>query len=164
MKSRPIFLNHSEIMRVSTDTVAPDEIKLHFQKGHLRSFDSVDDLRAYLGGAEPVLNKIGIVTKGPKRRMILDTAASEVTRCSAKNQGVLLPRLLDAILQGLQLYDKCEHDQGMEWFVLDYTDAFWQVPLDPAERRFFCAKIDIDGKTHYVVFLRTVQKHQQATK
>ena len=32
-------------------------------------------------------------------------------------------------------------DARLEQFVLDYTDAFWQVPLAPEERRFFVGMI-----------------------
>ena len=147
---------------VDDDTVAEEEIKHHIRKGHLKSFATIDELQTFLKGQAPILNKIGIVTKGIKKRMILDTAASRVKQCSAKNQRVLLPRLLDAILQGLQLFDKCSPGEGMEWFVLDFVEAFWQVPLDPAERRFFCAMLDIDGLTRYLVYLRTVQGYQHS--
>jgi hypothetical protein len=60
------------------------------------------------------------------------------------------------------LLDKCSPEEGVEWFVLDFTEAFWQVPLDPAERRFFCAMLDTAGVRQYLVFLRTVQGSRSA--
>ena len=56
----------------------------------------------------------------------------------------------------------CEEREDMEFMVLDFSDAFWQVPLHPEERRFFCAKVQIAGVTKYVVFLRTVQGSRSA--
>ena len=46
---------------------------------------------------------------------------------------------------------------GVSAFVLDFAEAFWQMPLHPEERKFFCAKLDVDGKTQYLVFKRMVQ-------
>ena len=89
--------------------------------------------------------------------MILDTKASNVKHCSAKFQRVLLPRILDAILKAMHLLDCCESGEEVDFFVLDYTDAYWQVPLDPAEREYFCCQISVEGKTKYIVFLRMVQ-------
>ena len=92
-----------------------------------------------------------------KKRIILDTKVSGLKNCSAKHQRVLLPRLLDAIVQGLRLYSKCSQHEQMEFFVLDFSEAFWQVPLAPSERRFFYARLNIHSKVRYLVFLRTVQ-------
>ena len=44
-------------------------------------------------------------------------------------------------------------DCTQEFFVLDFTDAFWQLPLEPTERRFFAAKY----RGEYFVFLRLAQ-------
>ena len=47
--------------------------------------------------------------------------------------------------------------ETIDWFVLDFSDAFGQVPLEPTERRFFCCNLRIDGSEQYIVFLPTVQ-------
>lgn len=107
----------------------------HLKAGHLRAFDSVDQLTSFLDDALPVLSKIGIITKERlgkvKKRIILDTKASFIKQCSAKHQRVLLPRILDAVLQAIRRYSTCTDQQSMEWFVLDFTEAFWQIPLAP---------------------------------
>ena len=145
---------------VDADTDALKEIEAHVEAGHLRAFDTLEELRTYLG-AEPVLNKVGVITKERagkiKKRIILDTKVAGTKECSAKHQRVLLPRLLDAILQALILYDQCKRDESMDWFVLDFTEAFCQIPLHPSERRFFCAKVPIKGEVKFIVYLRTVQ-------
>ena len=152
--------NFANYTGVDDDETAEREIKAHLQKGHLKSFSSLDELRSFLG-EEPILNKIGLIVKSKngktKTRMILDTKVSNLKACSRKAQRVLLPRLLDAIVQGLENYSKCEQDESLDWFVLDFSEAFWQVPLEPSERRFFCCKLVIDGEDKYIVFLRTVQ-------
>jgi hypothetical protein len=146
---------------VDEDGTAEKEVAEHLRKQHLKAFGTLDELRLFLNGAEPILNKIGLIIKTRngvrKVRMILDTKVSGLKSCSLKSQRVILPRLLDAIVQGMHGYAACSGDEGMDWFVLDYSEAFWQVPLEPEERRFFCCQVTIEGKMHYVVFLRTVQ-------
>ena len=42
--------------------------------------------------------------------------------------------------------------------VLDAEDAFWQIPLHPAERRFYCTLLRMpNGGTRYLAFNRTAQ-------
>ena len=92
--------------------------------------------------------QIRIITKERagkvKRRMILDACASSIKECSQKGQRVVLPELLDAIMQALALLSLCEHTtEESELFALDFVEAFWQVPLHPEECKFFCAQIVI---------------------
>ena len=145
---------------VDGDGTAEAEVQAHLDKGHLRAFDTLEELREFLG-EDPILNKIGLIVKTrngvTKTRMILDTKVSQLKQCSSKAQRVLLPRLLDAIVQALENYSKCSLSEGLEWFVLDFSEAFWQVPLEPSERKFFCCRLNIGGKVQYIVFLRTVQ-------
>ena len=42
-------------------------------------------------------------------------------------------------------------------FVLDYTQAFWQMPIRPEERRYFCATAILRGRRRYLVYLRAAQ-------
>ena len=109
-----------------------------------------------MGGAAPILSKICFIVKERdgvvKKRMILDTKKSGLKHCSAKHQRVLLPRLLDAISKGINLMSSCGEGESTEWLVLDFSDAFWQVPLDPSERRHFCAKVNIAGVAKFVAF------------
>jgi len=46
---------------------------------------------------------------------------------------------------------------NVEAFVLDFTDAFWQIPLLPAEYRFYCAMAQLGGVRTYFAFLRAAQ-------
>ena len=93
---------------VDGDDDAIEDIVEHIAKGHLKAFASVEELRNFLG-SEPILNKIGIITKERagivKKRMTLDTKVAGTKECSAKHERVLLPRLLDAIMQAMVLLD-----------------------------------------------------------
>jgi hypothetical protein len=111
---------------------------------------------------------LGIITKiragKVKKRMILDTSASDVKSSTRKGQRVILPRLLDAINQTLTLmalvFDMC--NMGTDLFVLDFTEAFWQMPLHSSERKFFAAMIERHGIRLFIIFLRMVQGSRSA--
>jgi len=42
-------------------------------------------------------------------------------------------------------------------FVLDFSDAFWQIPLQPQEMKYFCATGLIWGVRKWIAFMRTPQ-------
>ena len=154
------FRNYSG---VEESDITETEIKAHLAKDHLASFRSIDDLRTFVNG-EPILNKLGLITKVrngiSKTRMILDTKESWVKHATWKAQRVILPRLYDAVLRLLSLM-AVFYNSGLapavEAFVLDFTDAFWQVPVRPEEHRFYCATATLDGEKRYLAFLRAAQ-------
>ena len=41
--------------------------------------------------------------------------------------------------------------------VLDFSEAFSQVPIHPSEKRFFCATTQIDGKRKFIASTRVAQ-------
>ena len=96
-----------------------------------------------------------------KRRLILDTKESVLKKSCRKNQRSILPRLLDVILQALAVMAtlgvNVTYEDLVEFFVLDFSDAFWQIPLSPKERKFFAAMMSIKGIKRFLLFLRTVQ-------
>ena len=49
--------------------------------------------------------------------------------------------------------DDLSNDESLEYLVLDATDAFWNVPLHPSERRFYTGKLG----SQFLVYLRTAQ-------
>ena len=48
-------------------------------------------------------------------------------------------------------------DVAVNAFVLDFSDAYWQIPLRGDERKYFCATAKIKGKRKYLAFLRAAQ-------
>ena len=45
-------------------------------------------------------------------------------------------------------------DEGLEWLVIDISEAFWLIPLLPQERKFFVFKF----RGRYFAYLRTPQE------
>ena len=78
----------------------------HMDKHHVAAFDTIGELREYVGG-EPILSKLGIIEKVrngvTSARTILDTKESGVKYTTAKTQHAILPRLFDAVLSMLLL-------------------------------------------------------------
>ena len=149
---------------VEEQDVTEQEMQAHFDKGHLMAFGTYEELAASING-QPVLNKLGLIIKTrngiTKARTILDTKESGVKWITSKTQRVTLSRLLDAVLRMLFLL-AISTDKGdtVKAFVLNFPDAFWQMPVCPSDRRFFCATAKIKGKRKYLALcelLRAVQ-------
>ena len=57
---------------------------------------------------------------------------------TAETERVTLPRLVDAILRLLFLMATVSTpDVAVNAFVLDFSDAYWQIPLRDDERKYF---------------------------
>ena len=65
----------------------------------------------------------------------------------------MLPRVTDAVQSGLKLLSNATTGERVTLFIADVTDAFWLVPLNHSERKYFVAKLQ--GK--FYVFLSTAQ-------
>jgi hypothetical protein len=76
-----------------------------------------------------------------KRRLLLDSKASGVTRCGKKNQRIMLPRVIDLVHDTLQVHALHKDAHLLEWVVLDVTGTFWALGLHPIERKFFFGKL-----------------------
>ena len=88
----------------------------------------------------------------------MDSKRSMVTDASRKMYKAVLPRVTDLIDDMLALLSKTDKPNEVEVFICDAKDAFWQVPLHPAERRFYCAKLSRpDGRDSYLAYTRTAQ-------
>ena len=139
-------------------------------KGYLHSCDSLEECQEFLGGELPILNKFACLTKHKwcetrgwvkKTRIIMDSLRSGVKGASTRKYKSVLPRITDAIGSLMTGMDTCQMEQGehlndpmgAEQFVIDATDAFWELGLHPNERRFFVGKFR--GK--YLIYLRTAQ-------
>ena len=77
-----------------------------------------------------------------KKRLILDLKRSGISNRTRKTHRVTLPRLSDLIQDILQLLATKSAEQEVEGFVLEFANAFWQIPLAEKERRYF---IGYDG-------------------
>lgn len=75
---------------------------------------------------------------------------SGVTQATHRTHKVALPRLGDAPTDALELSEDLQPDEVVEFLVLDFQDAFWNIPLRMAGRRFFVGKC----RGLYLVYLR----------
>ena len=77
---------------------------------------------------------------------------------TAKSERVTLPRLFDAILRiFLLMATVTTPDVAVDTVVLDFSDAYWQIPLRDDERTFCCTSAKIKEKRRYLAFLRVAQ-------
>ena len=83
----------------------------------------------------------------------MDLKKSGISGRTKKTHRVTLPRLSDVVRDLLTLLSTRNCHQTVEVFVLDFADAYWQIPLEPNERRHF---IGFDGKNLWV-YLRSAQ-------
>ena len=150
---------------VEDQAITGEEMGKHIEKGHLVAFDKKEQLTGYVEGTPPrtpILNKIGLIVKTrngtTKVRTILDTKQSGVKRMTTKTERITLPRLFDAVLRLLFLMASVTTPEvAVNAFVLDFSDAYWQMPLRDDERKYFCATAKIKGKRKYLAFLRAPQ-------
>ena len=145
---------------VEEQEITAQELQQHLDKGHIAAFDTEEELVAHVGEGH-VLNKLGLIVKTrngiTKARMILDTKESGVKYITSQFQRVTLPRLFEAIL-ALLVVASCATDAiNVEAFVLDFSDAYWQIPINTDEQKYFCATGLIGGKRKYFTFLRAAQ-------
>lgn len=155
------FTNHG---RLEDD----DEVMATFadfvKRGFLKEFETLDDCVAFLDGEKPILNKFACLSKWrwdadvgiwkEKKRVIMDSKRSGVKGASHRKYKSVLPRTTDAVGSLLAALSDCRGtERTAEQFVIDATDAFWELGLRPEERRFFVGMLR--GK--YLVYLRTAQ-------
>ena len=153
------FCNHG---RLEDDKEAVDTIMEYVRKGYLKSFPTLASCESFLG-EKPVLSKFACLTKDrfdpatngwkTKRRIILDSKESNVKAASAREFRSVLPRVIDVVHDTLACINDQSDSEPLEYMVLDASDAFWEVPLDPRERKFYSGLVN----SRYLVYLRTAQ-------
>ena len=131
-------------------SLAIAEFNTFVEKGFVLVFDRFDDVTSYLG-CEPVLSMVRVISKERggklKHRVVFDAKASGVSAASSNVESVQLPRLLDVIFDTLEVLN--EHDaSSASYFILDFEDAFWQIPMMHCEQRFFTTYL---GGKYYVL-------------
>ena len=87
----------------------------------------------------------------------MDSKESGVTAATAKQYRAVLPRVTDLIRDALTLLAAKTQDEELDFLVLDAEDAFWQIPLHPSERRFYCGQLSPSQGTRYLAYTRTDQ-------
>ncbi len=107
-------------------------------------------------GGTVTLSKIGVVAKLKqeqlKVRLVHDLRTSGENDAVKLNERVVLPRLMDAVNDGLELAHGQHDHTEYEHLGIDFSDAFKQLPLDPAEWRHVGGAA-LGGYFVYVVLL-----------
>ncbi|CAK0858261.1 unnamed protein product, partial [Prorocentrum cordatum] len=113
-------------------------------------------VRDYLQ-AEPILSRFGVIRKvkdgKTKSRVILGPRASKVTYATRRTHRVALPRVTDLVSDLLDLMSSRGFGDDIELLILDFVDAFRNVPLRFDERRHFVGRV----KGECLVFFRAAQ-------
>ena len=150
--------NFANYNGVEEDDLVLAELQRLEGRRWLRSFDNLAETQKYLE-ADPVLSKIGVIVTQRlgkvKRRLVIDAKQSKVSAASRKFQRVSLPRITDVVLDLLELLwaTRGLPAEDFEFFVADFADAFYHMPLDKAEQRFFVVQF----RGRFYVLLRTAQ-------
>ena len=138
------------------DEAAAEEVFDYEKKGYLRGFDTLAEVCEFVGG-EPVISRFAVLSRSKNgktnRRLILDLKQSKVTACTRKTHRVVLPRITDAVKDMLEIAVDAEQDEETEWLILDFIEAFWNIPLRHAERKHFVGK----AGGRYFVYLRAAR-------
>ena len=167
-------ITHTHNVDEHSEQLMFDEVSMLEQKGFVRGFDDAGEVEEYLG--QPFYeSKLFVLTqiKGDaiKHSVLLDCKRSNVSTSSAKSERVKLPRAMDTVTDILQLSSvgaywtsdtEVEFEENTSYeigfMVLDLSDAFWNVPLHPEERRYFVFKC----RSRWYVVLRTAQGSRNA--
>lgn len=153
------FTNHG---RIEDNPDALSIIESYVKRGWLGEFDNESDLSRFVQG-KPIYNKFACLSKQRtdgtmKHRLILDSKRSGVTDASAKCYKAVLPRMTDLLSGSVSLLSECRPAESVAFLVLDAEDAFWSVPLHPAERKYFCAAVrGRNGNWRHFAFVSTSQ-------
>ena len=127
----------------------PDIVKGVLRKqeaaGHCKCFDSMEKLTSYLEVDTVVLSKLALISKtradgSVSHRLIWDLLRSRVNESVRLSERIILPRLQDVVEDSLELARGSEHP--VEYMVLDVADAFHNIPIQKAERRYCCGLVD----------------------
>ena len=161
------FENFKNYQGVEENEEAAKALQGYIDKGFLTVCNTLDDCRKFLGNNDPVLSKLGCIVKTKtneyghqvtKTRIILDAKQSLVTRATKRRYKSELPRISDAVFDLLALLSTASPGERVIQFVADIVDAFWLIPINKDEQRFFVAKYR--GK--FLVFNRSAQGSRTA--
>ena len=112
------------------------------KSGFVKVFPDEQSAISYLE-ANPVVAKMALISKEKdgvlKHRLILDCRVSGSNERATRNERIVLPRIWDAIRDGLELMLYGEPGHTLDFMVLDFRDAFYMLPLAHAEQRYFSA-------------------------
>ena len=69
-----------------------------------------------------------------KHRIIFDAKESGLSSATSNPERVLLPRVADILVDTMELLRNLNPNGFMEFLVLDFSEAFWQLPTHPKNK------------------------------
>ena len=144
----PSWLDEGTELQTSLCRVEFDKFE---KAGFVVGFDSLDELELYLG--EPaVLSHVRLISRERggkvKHRPVFDARASGISSASSNIERVLLPRALDVVQDALEAWRETGQKHPLQFLVIDFSDAFWQIPIMSLEKKFFTTKV---GDRYFVL-------------
>ena len=141
---------------VNENVDAANTLEGYHKAEYIKVTETWEECKDYLG-ADPVVSKLGCISRIKygrlKHRLILDSKRSGVSRAATLPVRSVLPRLMDIIFETLESMSELMYDEDLLYFVLDFIDAFFLVPLSKKERRFFVAQF----RNQFYIWLRNAQ-------
>jgi hypothetical protein len=115
--------------------------------GWMRQHQSIDDFRLASGQLEPVMNKLGLVSKersdhSVKHRLIWDLRRSAVNLHCTVQERTVLPRVIDLVNDVVDLLLECKSGETVVMMILDVANAFHLIPVHPDEAKFLTTSFD----------------------
>ena len=136
-----LFTNYAG---VDQDEISWNEVIDLQSRGLLEASNSIEEVQNYLG-EKPVLSKVGVLTKvirdKLKKRVIVGSHRSGVSSSTTKPERSVLPRVMDTVDDFMIQRQFAAHGASTDFVVLDFTSAFFIIPLAWEERRFFVIRL-----------------------
>ena len=116
--------------RAQADEVLQNEIA----KGYVQWTANRQEIENDVGTVD--LAKIAVVVKGEKVRLIHDMRRNGTNSKVTFEERIVLPRVKDIIEGVMELLERKNNNEGVEFLTLDFRDAFKQLHVVASERRF----------------------------
>ena len=138
--------NHPSFDELHGEAVSPavSLVEEHLNNGHARLFADQASAEQWLG-CEVFPAPMGNVTKVKgdkvKHRLIQDLRRNHVNRAVALPERQVLPRPIDHAVDVAILSHNKKADDELACMVLDFANAFMQIPLAQEEMKYNCASV-----------------------
>ena len=115
------------------------------REGYVKKVKSLSQAKQLLSGATPVTSKLALITTEKdgvlKHRLILDCRVSGANDAARRYERILLPKAWNVVAAIMDLKKRAGKQEIIELMVLDFSDAFYMLPLLPEERKYFAAHL-----------------------
>ena len=109
-------------------------------KGFVAKFTDESEVKKLLDGHLPYLSKLALITTSKdgvlKHRLILDFKMSGINDRATKTERIVLPSAWDVVHDSLAMSTRLRAGQHIKYLVLDFSDAFYMMPLWKGELRY----------------------------